>query len=436
MRKLWYVLFFVVIASNLFSQYSSKQIYGLREVLQIALQNNYDLRLSNASVEYSEVDMKNAFGQYLPNISLSSSYFRQLNNPNEIRDELLNQYNARIGANLVLFDGFGREANYTRAQKTMQSAVKTVDFQKQTVYLDAYNAYINVVRAYQIVRARRENVSLGEAELSRIKARYEAGALPATAVYAQEADLGNRTLELIAAENDLNIAKAQLLTIMGMPPTMDVEFRIDDLPASLPEAEIKAFRNEIGNINNAVNIALNNRLDWKSSKLRFEATQENLEIAKSYYYPQLAANSYWSWMNTSLKGFDKSNYYFGLSLSVPIFNNFSTDLRVQSSKLELTRISVELQKLEQQILSSVQIAFLNLQSAEKQIEISSKTVLSAQENYRSTQERLNVGAATTNDLIQANTQLISSQINQINAIYNYIKAKNDLKYSIGTLSLE
>ncbi len=426
----------ILTATNVFSQISSKKVYGLREVLNLTLQNNYDLNLSQSSINYSEVDLKSAFGQYLPNISISSSYLRQLNNPNEIANELLNQYSTRIGANLVLFDGFGREANYTRAQKTLQSTKVSFDFQKQSVYLDAYNEYINVVRAYQIVRTRRENVELGKADLERTKARFEAGVVPATAVYAQEADLGNRTLELVAAENELNVAKARLLTIMGLAPDMDVEFKIDDLPSEIQDIEITNFRQKIGSFSNAINTALKNRLDWKATALRVEASKQRMEMAKANYFPQLGVNTYWSWSNNAIKGFDKSNYYFGLSLNVPIFNNFSTDLQVQASKLEYDQRNVEILKLEQQIRSSVQIAYLNLQSAEKQIDIARKTVISAEENYRSTQERLNVGAATFNDLIQANAQLITAQINKINSVYNYVKSRNDLMFAMGTLNIE
>lgn len=109
---------------------------------------------------------------------------------------------------------------------------------------------------------------------------------------------------------------------------------------------------------------------------------------------------------------------------------------MQASKLEYDQRNVEILKLEQQIRSSVQIAYLNLQSAEKQIDIARKTVISAEENYRSTQERLNVGAATFNDLIQANAQLITAQINKINSVYNYVKSRNDLMFAMGTLNIE
>ncbi len=435
-KKIFAILFLAVLLSQgLMSQPDNTyKVYSLQEVLRISLKNNYDLRINNANVEYSKADLKNAFGQYLPGISLSSGYQRQLTNSNDIPTDLLNSYNMRLGANLTLFDGFGREANYSRAQKNLESSNLSLEQMLQTVYLDAYNEYINVVRSHQIVRIRRENLELGKAELERINAKYEAGVLPVTAVYSQEADLGNKEIDLISSENDYNTAKARLLTIMGLSPDMNVEFNVADIPATLDMNEVHSYREEVGSFPNAVAKALDNRMDYKAAKLRYEASQYSLEISKSNYYPVLTANSFWSWNNNNLEGFDKSNIYFGLSLNVPIFSNFAVDAQVQSGKLALEQKNVELLKVEQNIRASVQIAYLNLQAAEKQVEISEKTVFSAQENYKSTQERLQVGAATINDLIQANTQLITAQINQISSVYSYVRAKNDLKYSMGNLA--
>lgn len=435
LRKI-FALFVVVICSAIgitAQPTSSYKVYSLQEVLRTSLRNNYDLRINNSNVEYSEADLKNAFGQYLPGISLSSGYQRQLTNPNDLPEDVLNTYNMRLGANLTLFDGFGREANYSRAQKNLESSKLSLEQMLQTVYLDAYNEYINVVRSHQIVRIRRENLELGKAELERISAKYEAGVLPITAVYAQEADLGNKEIELISSENDFNTAKARLLTIMGLSPDMNVEFNLNDIPASVDMSDVRSFKSQIGSFPNAVAKALDSRMDYKSAKLRYEASQFSLEMTKANYYPTLSANSYWSWNSTGLKGYDKGNVYFGLSLNVPIFSNFGVNAQVQSGKLSLEQRNVELLKIEQNIRASVQIAYLNLQTAEKQVEISEKTVFSAQESYKSTQERVQVGAATINDLIQANTQLITAQINQISSVYSYVRAKNDLKYAMGNL---
>ncbi len=429
------MLVFTAFSANVFSQLNeNSRVFSLREVLNITMQNNYDLRISNASIDYSESDLKQAFGRYLPSLSYNANYSRQLN-PNESTNPIKNYdyYNMRLGANIMLFDGFAREANYTRAQKSLQSSRLNLEQMLQNIYIDAYNEYINVVRTMQILRVRRENIELGRAELERTRAKFEAGVLPINAVYAQEADLGTKEIELIQAENELNIAKARLLTIMGMNPDLSVEFDINSIPSELNDLVLQDFKQEIGSFPNAVQTALENRLDFQSAKLRHEAAEQSLEMARAAYFPTLSASTDWQWNNVNFSGFDKGNFYFGLNLNVPIFSNFSIDAQVQTITFQLEQNNVELLKLEQSIRAGVQIAYLNLTAAEKQVLISQKTVFSAEQNYLSTKERVDVGAATINDLILANTQLITAQINQIAAVYNYVRSQNEIKFAMGRM---
>ncbi len=434
-KTYWFIFILFFGISSLGAQISDKsKIYNLQEVLQTSLRNNYDLRLNQASVDYSEVDMKNAFGRYLPNINFTSGYQRQLNNRQTgVISPGNDYYSMNLGANLAIFDGFSREANYSRAQSSLKASKLSLDQMIQIVYLDAYNEYINVVRSTQIVRIRQENIDLTKSDLERTRARYEAGVLPITSVYAQEADLGNKEIELINAENELNSSKARLLTIMGLAPDMTVEFDATSIPSRAEDLDLENFKGEIGSFPNAIATALDNRMDYQAAQLRAKAADFSLRMANSSYYPMLSASADWRWANDAFNKFDQGNYYFGLNFTVPIFSNFSTDLQVQNMKFALEQNDVELLKLEQNIRSSVQISYLNLQSAEKQVEISKKTVFSAQQNYNSTNERMQVGAATTNDLILAATQLITAQINQINAVYNYVRSRNDIKFALGTI---
>lgn len=418
------------------SQTAESKVYNLQEVLRITLKNNYDLRLNNANIEYSESELKSAFGKYLPGFAFSSSYQRRLNPREELGAlNYPDYYNMRLGADFTLFDGFSREANYSRAQSNLKSSKLSLEQSIQSVYLDAYEEYINIVRSKQVVRIRRENLEVGKAELERIRARHEAGVLPITAVYSQEADLGNREMELYAAENELDNYKARLMTIMGMDPDITVDFSITSIPSEIRSEDVENFKSGLGSMPSAIEKALNNRLDYQAAKLRFESAEFSKKIAESAYYPKLGATADWSWNNTEFGAFDKGNYYFGLNLQVPIFSNFAVDAQVQSMKLSLEQKNIELLRLEQNIRSSVQIAYINLSSAEKQLAVSEKTVFSAEQNYESTKERVQVGAATVNDLIQANTQLITSQINRITAVYNYIKSQNDIKFAIGDLGV-
>ena len=76
---------------------------------------------------------------------------------------------------------------------------------------------------------------------------------------------------------------------------------------------------------------------------------------------------------------------------------------------------------------------MNLQAAEKQIEITEKSLRAAQQSYDSMNERFDLGAANITDIFLANNQLINAKINRINAVYSYYLAQKEILYSIGKI---
>ncbi len=74
---------------------------------------------------------------------------------------------------------------------------------------------------------------------------------------------------------------------------------------------------------------------------------------------------------------------------------------------------------------------MNLDAAEKQLDISNRALKSAQESYDSFNERFKVGASGITDYLTANNQLITAQINRINAVYGYLLAQKEILFAIG-----
>ncbi|ROL61291.1 TolC family protein, partial [Bacteroidetes/Chlorobi group bacterium ChocPot_Mid] len=94
---------------------------------------------------------------------------------------------------------------------------------------------------------------------------------------------------------------------------------------------------------------------------------------------------------------------------------------------------IEQKQLEQNILSAIKTAYLNLDASEKQLDITERALRSSELNNQSLTEKFRVGSASVTEYLTANTQLITSQINRINAIYQYFKAQKELLYAIGKL---
>jgi outer membrane protein len=148
----------------------------------------------------------------------------------------------------------------------------------------------------------------------------------------------------------------------------------------------------------------------------------------------LTASGGWTLSNTEFDRFSElGRSFIGLSLSVPIFENFNTNQNVQSAKLRLKQSQVQQFQTEQNIRNTLKTAFLNLDAAEKQLDITSRALKSAEMNYQSNLERYNLGVIDISVYIDANRQYITAQINRISSIYSYFQAQKEILYAIGKI---
>ena len=72
-------------------------------------------------------------------------------------------------------------------------------------------------------------------------------------------------------------------------------------------------------------------------------------------------------------------------------------------------------------------------NAEKQLEITKKTLRSAKQNYESTKERYTIGAANITEFLIASNQYVTSRLNSVTAVYNYFRVQKELLAAIGKL---
>ena len=437
------LLILIFSSVNIFAQQGINKTYSLKDCLDIATKKNFDVILGEAQTKVSVADITQAFGAYLPQIDFNMGYQRILN-PEGQRSVNVggviietpgtnpNSYFMNASAGISIFDGFSREANYSRAQSQLNSSQLNLDQTIQQVRFNVYLQYIDVIRNSQLVKIRRENYNQGKKELERIQAQYESGFIPINSVYSQEAELGNREVEIVEAENRLNISKSTLLSTMGLAPDNEVEFLESSLPNSLSANEIESFKRRLGTMQSAVNSAIQNRSDYKSADAALEAAKSQVIMANAGYMPQLSANGGWRWNHFEFASFSEFGRAFaGINLAIPVFDNFRTNMQIQNAQLQVSQAELQKQRIELSIRQAVQNAVLNLESAEKQYEISGRALMAAEKNFEAVSERFRQGAATITDYTLANMQYITSQINRTTAIYSLLGAMREIEFATG-----
>jgi len=426
-------------------QAGEKMVFTLDECLKIAMSGNYDIQLRQAQSNTAAAQLTKAFGEYLPSLSYQLGYQRYLNpemgTTANIGGQIItvgkqppNNYNMSVSAQLNLFDGFMREYQYSQSKENYNSITTFTKFTLKKIEYDVIVNYIEVIKNQQIIKIRQENLALARAQLEKTKAQYEAGVLSITNVYAEEADVGNQELELIRSENDLNVAKANMLSTMGMNPDINAEFLDSGFPQDINPKEVEAFRKKAGSILAAIDAAINNRLDLRSQKHTLESYRSAVDVAQSGYFPRLSAYGGWNWSNYYIEDFQRNGKFFvGFGLSFQLFDNFSTNLAIQNAELQFKENELRLKSSEQSLRNAVQVAFLSLESTEKQLEVTEKTLKYSSQVYDSMRESYNIGNASITDLLTSTNQYINARINRITSVYYYIKAQKNLMYTIGNL---
>ncbi|MFN3270642.1 MAG: TolC family protein, partial [Candidatus Kapaibacteriota bacterium] len=240
--------------------------------MAIARESNPQIKIAESQISTAGAEITSAFGNYLPSANFNMGYTRQLNVESgqkiNIGGQTIvvgriepNSYNMSLTLNYNLFDGFAREAQYSSAKENLNSVYSKYSQALQDVEINVYRTYVNVLRTKKILEARRQDFEVARKELERVEARYKAGAVPYANVLTQEAELANKEILVIQAENDLKNAKANLLIAMGLKPEVDIDVKEEDVKADFSEEEINKFRAEVGDYETLVKKALSNRSD-------------------------------------------------------------------------------------------------------------------------------------------------------------------------------
>ncbi len=434
----------LLICLNVFSQDKGiTKLYTLNECLKLAKENNPQVKIAESQLSLAGAEITSAFGNYLPTANFNVGYTRQLNVESgqkiNIGGQTIvvgriepNSYNMSLSLSYNIFDGFAREAQYSSVKENLNSIYSKYSQVLQEVEINIYRSYVNILRAKKLLESRKQDLELARKELERTNAKYQAGSIPYSNVLAQEAELANKEIYVIQAENDLKNSKIALVVAMGLNRDLDFDVEEADIGTDLTLEEIQKFKQEFGNPEVLIKTAYSNRYDYVAMEQQIQSSRANITIARAGYFPTLSAYGGWSWANNEFRNFSELGRSFvGLALRIPIFENFKSNYQIELAKAQLVQLEMQKLQLEQNIRNQIIQALNNLDAAEKQFLAAKKSLESAEKNFESVSERYRVGATAIVEYIYANNLLLNSKINYINSVYNYYIAQKEVLFYTG-----
>ncbi len=420
------------------SAIAQNKILTLKECVQLGMENSNELKISKAKLIGSDAKVTEANSHLLPQLKFQASYQRLSNippaeisldflpQPIQISPTILNNYSMKLSLQLPLFTGFRLLASKGVAENNFQASNSEYDKDLNEAAFNIQNVFWNYYKAGQIENLIKENLRLTQKHLEDTKYFMERSLATQNDLLKLQVQYSNTELQLIEAENNVDIARSNLNKQLNLPLEAGTEIESGTIDTSFNDYNLK----------NLINEAHVNRNDLKSLEYRLEASDKGITAANAGWYPSiyLLGDYYYSKPNQRIfpaQDKFKDTWDVGVSLQWDIWNWGFTSSQSTQAEQQKVQVEASLSQLKDAVELDVYQSFLTYKRAQDKIRVSRLTVDQATENYRITQQKYEQQLATSTDLIDAEVALLQAKTSLTTSLVEYQIAKVKLNKSVG-----
>ncbi len=395
------------------------QFLSAEQAVAIALENNYQIRLSMLNERILENNRNLGVAEFFPDISADAATNNSITNTrqeylsgqiNEKNNAKSSSLNAGIGLDWTLFDGFRMFAGYDILKQQLESGQLQTRLEVENTVAEVLSLYYNIVELRQKTSMLEESVALGRSRVDIAENKLTIGAGSRLELLQARVDMNADISELVNL-NDL-ITESTISMNLLLARDANTMFTVEDtvVLSKLPEYSVLKQRMEQTNTNLLLN----------SNDL--ELLEMNLRLIKGKRYPEIGFNMAYNY-NTqeSESGFVKTGrsdgLNYGLTARLPIFEGL-----VQSRERKNVRISIESAQLKRDnIIAQLNAELLSTFSVYNNklstIELERENLQTAYTNFDIANERYRLGELSGIEIREAQQNLLFAQDRLISLIY-------------------
>ena len=324
---------------------------------------------------------------------------------------------ATLEASILLFD-FGRSQLTIDLQKetvlALREALKDIE---QDVLLRGVTAYFNVRLQNAFVGLRENDVRVIGQQLRAARDRFEVGEVTRTDVSIAEARLAAARSGFAAAQGALAQAREEYKAVTGAYPT---GLRPPPRSPALPSTEAEAK-----------SIALGRHPEILEAQRNVTVSEIAIAVARAALNPSLRGTASFGLDDD---GDDQTSV--GVTLRGPIYQggNLSSLIRQAQARRDASRSSLHF--VNKRIEQGVGNAWADLAVSAASEQASEQEVRAARLALRGAQEELEVGSRTTLDVLDLEQDLLDAQTNLISSQIDRVVTSYELLASMGLLSVD
>lgn len=441
MRKSRSFIFYLLVPALLFSAASNAQTgkadsllqdASLPNVIQYALKRQPLVQQSLIDEQITALQVKSKLADWYPQINfnylLQHNFEVQTNiiGGNPVKLGVDNTSSFQFGATQTIFNRDVLLALRSRNDVQLQARQQTTS-NKIDVVVNVTKSFYAVLATQQQIKVVQETITRLERSLKDARAQYDAGVADKTDYKRATIALNNAVASRKATEESLKANLETLKAAMNYPPsgTLNIAYDSAALENAIPQDTL-------------ARVDLTSRIEYQQLQTLKRLQESNLKYNKWSFIPTLSANGAYNfnYLNDQFSKLYNQSYpnsYIGLTLGLPIFQGGKRKYNIKQAEWELKRVDLDIVNLENSVNAEYTAALAAYKSNLANFLAVKENVQLAQEVYDVIQLQYRSGIKAYLEVITAETDLRTAQINYFNALYSVLSSKVDVQRALGVV---
>lgn len=423
------------------------RVITLNEAIDMSLNNSKQLKLSAAKIQEATAALREARERRLPDLSASGAFYR-LNNPQlDIKfsqsknnsgggtggsettssTPQVNQIvYGMVNLSIPLFQGFQISSGIESAKYLELAAKLDADKDREEIIQNTIAAYSNLYKAKQSVDLVKEDLRQAEQRVNDFSNLEKNGLMARNDLLKAQLQSSNVQLSLLDAENNYKITNINMNLMLGLPEGTELVADSASLRSDMQDKGIAEWENT----------AFANRKDAQSLNYRAQAAKASIKSTKGAYFPTIALGG--GYVAADIQNFltVSSAMNGGVTLSYSASSIWKNGAKVAQAKSRLNQVEINQTMLADNIRIQINQAYQNYLLSLKKIDVYTKAVEQANENYKIVKNKHENSLATTTDLLDADVAQLQSKLNYAYAKADAVVAYKKLLQTAGVLDFQ
>jgi outer membrane protein len=413
---------------------------SLRAAVDLAMKNNHQIKGFAYAVSAAGEDVGIARGNLLPNVALEENFTRS-NLPAYVFSSKLNQGNltsADFAGAPSTFNDPGYFNNYqtvfaveqpifeqkssigvTMAKDEFAARGQEFERKKEQIVFNVIQAFLMVETAKEEVNVTLKAVSDANEHLRIANLRYETKLGLYSDTLRASTAVSDARQKLVSAQKNLDLAKRTVGMLLGRRESMDTD-------GDVPAIELKSMEYY-------TSVALS-RKDLKAMQTRMDNANKNIDLVKSAYLPVLGVRGAYQLDDQDAPfGAEGSSWLGTIFLRWDLFDGLRREHESSKARHQAGQVRENLLELENAISYKVYEAYLSVNEAAKNVELSQAALKDAAEGRRLVTSRYENSLSPLVDLLDAQTMLDNARAGAVAKENEYRLSLANLSYESGTI---